>query len=106
MEKILTLRNTSGQYKAEALLRLGFLEEESGNPGAAIPYYQRVYVMYGRWKKQVANAYLRSGAAFEQIHDVQAAKRTYEELLLLDLPDESFQKIEARQRLALFESAP
>ncbi len=41
-------------------------------PDLAVPYYQRVYVMYGRWRDWVAKSYLRSGEAFEKLKDKDA----------------------------------
>lgn len=106
LEALLALRNASGEHKAEALLRLGAIEMQSGKPGAAIPYYQRVYVMYGRWREKVADAYLKSALAFEQINDPEAAKRTYEELLRMETPSDSPQKREAREQLERMQSIP
>jgi hypothetical protein len=61
------------------------------NPKLAIPYYQRVYLMHGRWRPWVARAYARSGEAFEKIQDSTAARRTYSEFLskseLEDFPE-------------------
>lgn len=105
LECLLSERRASGELKAEALLRLADSEMRHGNPKAAIPYYQRIYVMYTRWKPQVAKAYIRSAEAFEQIGDQTAARRTYLEMLQTDLPDDCHERTQAEQKLALFQAA-
>ena len=101
LESVLLERGASGEFKSEALLRLGENQMRLGKPKTAIPYYQRVYVMYGRWKKPVAKAYLRSGEAFEKLGDKTAARRTYEEMREAGLPAELPEMAQADQRLAL-----
>ncbi len=97
--RLLAADNVAGRLKAEALLALGELEMERNRPEIAIPYYQRIYILYGKWRDAVAQAYLRSGEAFEQIDDLEAARKTYEELVasedLASLPEAEV----ARQKL-------
>ena len=81
LEAILAFPAAKGQEKAEALVTIGDIHFANGKPETAIPYYQRVYVMHGRWKPWVAKAYLRSGEAFEKIKDPTSARRTYHELV-------------------------
>lgn len=99
LETLLANKFASGQDKAQALYRIGESYMKEGDPKLAIPYYQRVYVMYGRWRDWVAKSYLRSGEAFEKLADKDAARRTYQEFLenesLKDLPEGP----EAKQRL-------
>lgn len=78
--RLLAADNAPGKLKALALLALGELEMARERPQSAIPYYQRIYILYGKWRETVAKAYLRSGEAFEQINDLEAARKTYEEL--------------------------
>ncbi len=96
---VLAAQAVPGKVKAQALLQLGELEMAGGRPKTAIPYFQRIYIMYGRWRDAVARAYLRSGEAFEKLGDLPAARRTYEEMLgredLSGLPEAAA----ARQRL-------
>jgi tetratricopeptide (TPR) repeat protein len=106
LESLLTERRTPGEWKAEALLRLGEYEMRRGSPGTAIPHFQRIYVLYGRWKPQLARAYLRSAEAFEQLQDPEAAKRTYRELLQNDLPREFPEIARAQEKLLLLETLP
>ncbi len=80
LEILLANEYTSGQQKAEALYLLGNSQLRAGKPQLAIPYYQRVYVMHGRWRDWVAKAYLASGQAFEKLNDTTSARKTYQEL--------------------------
>ena len=103
--RLLAAENVSGKLKAQALLALGELEMQRNQPQKAIPYYQRIYILYGKWRDAVAKAYLRSGEAFEQINDLEAARKTYEELAasedLASLPEGA----EAREKLKKFTPA-
>jgi tetratricopeptide (TPR) repeat protein len=81
LEKILANEFSGGREKAEALLRIGDIYRKEGKPQLAVPYYQRIYIMYGRWRDTVARAYLNSGLAFEEILDADAARKTYLELV-------------------------
>jgi len=91
LEEVLKNAGASGENKAEALCLIGDLHMSEENPKLAIPYYQRVYLMHGRWRPWVARAYARSGEAFEKIQDSTAARRTYSEFLskteLEDFPE-------------------
>ncbi len=103
--RLLAAENVSGKLKAQALLALGELEMQRNQPQKAIPYYQRIYILYGKWRDAVAKAYLRSGEAFEKIDDMEAARKTYEELAnsedLASLPEAE----QARERLKKFSPA-
>lgn len=100
--RLLAAENVKSKLKAGALLALGEIEMNRKSPQKAIPYYQRIYVLYGKWRDTVAQAYLRSGEAFEQLQDAEAARKTYEELAhredLASLP----QAETARERLKKF----
>ena len=80
LEAVLASKFSSGGEKAEALYRIGEAHMASGKPDLAVPYFQRIYVMHGRWGEWVAKAYLRSGEAFEKLNDTASARRTYQEL--------------------------
>lgn len=99
LEKLLAYEYSSGLEKARALYLIGDMYMTEGKPALALPYYQRIYVMHGRWRDWVARAYLRSGEAFEQLEDALSARRTYMEMT--DLEDLShFQETaKARERL-------
>jgi len=81
LESMLGSRSVPRSEKARGLFDLGELRMKQGKPRLAVPYYQRIYVMYGRWPDLVAKAYLRSGEAFEKLEDTDAARKTYEELI-------------------------
>jgi len=81
LEAVLSCELSTGSQKAEALFRIGQIHMAEGNPKLAIPYFQRIYVMHGRWHDWVARAYVRSGEAFEKLHDTSSARRTYQELV-------------------------
>jgi outer membrane protein assembly factor BamD (BamD/ComL family) len=104
--RLLAAENVPGKLKAQALLALGELEMQRNQPAKAIPYYQRIYILYGKWRDAVARAYLRSGEAFEQIDDLEAARKTYEELVnsedLASLPEAE----QAREKLKRFAPSP
>jgi tetratricopeptide (TPR) repeat protein len=104
--RLLAAENVPSKMKAQALLALGEIEMSRQRPQTAIPYYQRIYVLYGKWRETVAQAYLRSGEAFEQLKDAEAARKTYEELAnsedLASLPEAET----ARERLKRFPAAP
>ncbi len=80
LEALLASEYAGGAEKSEALFRVGEIHMREGKPALAIPYYQRVYVMRGKWRDWVARAYFRSGEAFEKLSDTLSARRTYEEL--------------------------
>jgi TolA-binding protein len=92
LERLLAHESASGQEKAKALYLMGEAYMSESRPDLAIPYYQRLYVMHGRWREWVAKAYYRSGEAFEKLNDQPSARRSYQELV-------------SRQDLAGFEEA-
>jgi len=96
---VLASRTTPRHLKPEALLDLGECMEKQGETLKAIPYYQRVYVMYAAYTNAVAEAYLRSGKAFEAIGDREAAIRTYQEMLDTDSLKERPEINEAEKQL-------
>lgn len=81
LESLLANPLSGGKEKAEALYRIGESHMASGKPQLAIPYFQRIYVMHGRWADWVARSYVRSGEAFEKLRDTDSARRTYQELV-------------------------
>lgn len=97
---ILANRAAPRALKPEALLEIGACLEAQGRPKHAIPYYQRVYVLYGAYSSAVARAYLRSGIAFEELKDTEAAIKTYREMLELEAVAGTAEAGEAKKRLA------
>ena len=80
LEKLLASEHSLGQEKARALYAIGEIYMHEARPDLAISYFQRLYVMHGRWRDWVAKAYYRSGEAFEKLDDHASARRTYQEL--------------------------
>ena len=80
LERLLASEYVLGKEKAEALYLIGETHMRDSRPELAIPYFQRLYVMHGRWRHWVAKAYYRSGEAFEKLNDELSARRTYQEL--------------------------
>ena len=80
LERLLANEHALGQEKAKALYLIGEIYMNEARPDLAIPYFQRLYVMHGRWRDWVAKAYYRSGEAFEKLNDHLSARRTYQEL--------------------------
>jgi TolA-binding protein len=80
LEALLASPYATGPEKCEALFRIGESHMREKKPARAVPYYQRIYVMHGKWRDWVARAYLRSGQAFEALDDTLSARRTYQEL--------------------------
>lgn len=99
LEEVLKKETASGERKAEALCLIGDLNMAENNPKLAIPYYQRVYLMHGRWRPWVAHAYARSGEAFEKVKDPIAARRTYSEFLSKPELEEFPEATAAKDRL-------
>jgi tetratricopeptide (TPR) repeat protein len=99
LEKLLASEYTMGKEKAEALYHIGEMHMGESRPDLAIPYFQRLYVMYGRWRDWVAKAYYRSGEAFEKLNDELSARRTYQELSEREDLAEFEEAVKARRRL-------
>jgi TolA-binding protein len=79
-EALLASTYSTGAEKAEALYRIGELYMKEKKYALAVPYFQRIYIMHARWRDWVAKAYLSSGEAFEQLKDITAARKTYQEM--------------------------
>lgn len=99
LESLLASAYVPGQEKAEALYRIGELYMKQGKPQLAFPYFQRIYVMHGRWKEWVARAYLRSGEALEALKDSEGARKTYQEMVEREELAGLEEMSEARRRL-------
>lgn len=120
LEELLKDKGISRSQKVDVIFKMGELHLEQGEPKLAIPYFQRIYVMYGAYSELAAKSYLQSGAAFEKLEDFVAAARTYREFLgqeawqgepeLKPLMDEARQRLEklpadARQKAEEIEQA-
>lgn len=103
--QVLASRASPRHLKPQAMIEAAACFEEQGDFGKAIPYYQRIYVMYQAFTDQVAEAYLRSARAFLRIRDRQAAINTYREMLGLETLAGRPELDEARRKLAELEGA-
>ncbi|MCX7004755.1 MAG: tetratricopeptide repeat protein [bacterium] len=98
-EEILANRAARGPLWPQALFGLGTAYEELGNYAKAIPYFQRIYVLYAGYPELTAQAYYHSARCFEQLQQFSEAVNSYRELLA----DARYQKYDvadfARERL-------
>jgi tetratricopeptide (TPR) repeat protein len=106
LEALLANRTSSGPLKAEALYRIGTGYMKEKKYALAVPYFQRIYIMHGRWVDWVAKAYLSSGEAFEELKDVAAARRTYEEMAKIEELQSRPEFVKAKARLEALGPAP
>lgn len=81
LERLLKSPGLKGAAAARALCRIGEAQEALGQFEKAMPYYQRVYVMYGGHPDPAAKAYLASARIFERLKLWESARKTYEEFL-------------------------
>ena len=80
-EEILANRAARGKLWPEALYGIATSYEKLGEYRKAIPYYQRIYVMYSAYTNLTAKAYYNSGNCFFELGDVNAATNTYNEFI-------------------------
>ncbi len=99
LEQILKIPSARGLPAVEALYKIGEIYQARGDSKRAIPYFQRIYVMYGRWGDYVARAYWQSGQAFEKLEMKQEAANTYRELIGNEQLKGTAEYAQARQRL-------
>ncbi|HEY8901798.1 MAG TPA: tetratricopeptide repeat protein [Chthoniobacterales bacterium] len=99
LEALLANNASRGPEKAEALYRIGDLYMKEKKYALAVPYFQRIYIMHGRWHDWVAKAYLSSGEAFEELDDKTAARKTYEEMTKIEDLQGMPESTEAKKRL-------
>ena len=97
---ILANRAAPRRLKPEALLGIGDCLQAQGEFSQAIPYYQRVYVLYRAYGPAVVQAYLRAAACFEKIGDKESAANHYREFLDSEFAPGTAAAATARQRLA------
>jgi TolA-binding protein len=80
LEQVASTREWRGEATAEAVFLLGEMLAKKGDLAGAIQYFQRVFVAYQRYEKQVARAYLRAAECFEQLQEPEKAAAHYREL--------------------------
>ncbi len=99
LEQVLKIPSARGLPAVEALYKIGEIYLGRGDVKRAIPYFQRIYVMYGRWGDYVARAYWQSGQAFEKLEMKQEAANTYRELIGNEQLKGTAEYAQARERL-------
>ncbi len=80
LEGVLDSETVGASKKAEALLALGELKLEAGEKKAALPYFERVYVAYGKFGELNARAYWQRGETLESLGLDREALEVYREL--------------------------
>jgi TolA-binding protein len=80
-EEVASTREWRGECTAYSVLCLGDIQMTKQHYPEANAYYQRVYLAYQKYPEIEAEAYLKSGEAFEKMSKVQEAKNTYLEML-------------------------
>ncbi len=81
LSRVLEVESARGLPWVEALYRMGSIRMKQNDPARAVPYFQRIYVMYGRWNEYVAKSYLQSARAFELLNRPEEAVNTYREFV-------------------------
>jgi TolA-binding protein len=81
LEKILETPAAKGKPWVQALYQLGQLHEKTGKIKEASAYYERIYILYVRYREWVAKAYLARGKALESLQLKPQAIETYEAFL-------------------------
>ena len=84
LEALLENPVASTEHKANALFLLGEHLADKGEYLKATAYYERVYVVYGKYRDLVAKAYFRRGQALEKLGEKSAAYQVYAELAARD----------------------
>lgn len=67
-----------------ALIGRGECAEGERDPRKASAYYERIYVMYGNYKKWVSIAYLKRAKCLKELREYQKAYETLKEMLGLE----------------------
>ena len=103
--EILANRAAPRRLKPDSLLGIAACLCAQKEWNQANAYYQRVYVLYGAYKPQVAAAYLGSAACFEHTREPQKALATYDAFLESDASRGTAEAAVARQRRAALQGA-
>ncbi len=68
------------KIRASALLETARLHRANGRFREALPYYERVYLLFNRYPEMVAAAYFERGSALEELGMKDKAREVYSEL--------------------------
>lgn len=106
-EQVAASREWRGEATAESVWTLGEILVRRGgreNLAQAQAHFQRVYLTYRKYTPWVARAYLRSAETFAQLGQRSEASATLREMLRDDRLAVRAEAVEARSRLAEWES--
>ena len=81
LEALLSEKSVSSEQKAEALVRSGHLLAAEDELEKALVYYERVYLVYGRYAPLVATAYWSRGQSLEKLGHKEKAQELYREFV-------------------------
>lgn len=98
-EQLLENKLLGSREKAAALYDFGNLLAATGDDMKAIAYFERLYLVYGKYRELVARAYYARGQALERLKKNDAAIEVYAELVGRDELAEFGESTEARARL-------
>lgn len=80
-QKVLGVREWRGALTPETLYAMGVCRLEQGEVEEAFAYFQRVYVLYGEYRKWTAPAYLKSAECLKRLGKMDEVRDTYAEML-------------------------
>ncbi|MEO0446728.1 MAG: hypothetical protein AAF191_11705, partial [Verrucomicrobiota bacterium] len=97
---VLASSSATTEQKAKALLSMGKMQVNEGNHQKSLAYFERVYVIYGKYRELVSQAYFLRGEALEKLALLPQAYEVYAELVAR--PDlETFPEVrKARKKLS------
>ncbi len=90
-EDIINTKEWRGEAHATALFMQGEMEFDQKKWGTAIPFYQRVFIAYQKWKPIMAKAYVQCARAFIQFNrpgdppDRKYSDREAAKILLIEM---------------------
>jgi TolA-binding protein len=101
--QILEIPTAKGIPWVRALFKIGRAHEDAGRVLEATAFYERIYLLYARYREWVAKAYLARGLALESLQKKTEAAEVYRELLTKEELSEFPEFIDARRRLNIIE---
>lgn len=98
LEDLLEKKTTTSQAKAKALMMLGDIFTAENNDERATAYFERLYIIYGKYPDLVAQAYWKRAQALERMSLAKEAYEVYAELAARADLTEFKESREARER--------
>jgi tetratricopeptide (TPR) repeat protein len=81
LEALLKSPAAKGKPSVDALFQIGQAYDSLGKTEKALPYYERIYLMYARFPEYVAKAYWQRGQALEKLKLSTEAQEVYKEFV-------------------------